>query len=622
MDRSVLGELIDRWSDASGGLLRPGAHLGRYQLLLPLGYGGMACVWAARMQGRRGFSKLVAVKTLLPHLADNTDFEKMLVDEARIASHVHHPNVCSLYELGEEGSVVYLVMEWVRGDSLAALFKAGGNARAVDTRVAARIVADACAGLHAAHELVDDQERRLEVVHRDVSPHNILLSLNGTVKVADFGVAKLRGQVHRPTRAGEVKGKLAYMAPEQISGPTVDRRADVFAIGCVLYEAITGKRPFRGDNDAHVIQAILGGKYELPQTAMSRGCPEGLAAILERALARQASDRFPTAEQMRVAVEDWLSASGPAVTTTHVAQLVRDRLGPQLEVRHDRVRSAMSAVRNVQPTRPGKRQPDPTAAKEPGASKLPAPIDEALAARPAGPPAIASGVLSTASISLQELSESSSPASDSVETGALPPATPSTPMPVVPPSVRPASGLRDARGRQLAWVGGAVALVVVGGAGIVFPYALAPRTKAASRHSAEAMLVAASAMPNGVESSPSVPDAEQEPPPPQVGMNDPAATGVPSPPDARVAKPKPRLPHAAATFSVVGPTPINQASPAPQRQPLPIIVSTTQAAPGHVTSPQISPPRPLPILTSTTQPPVRRAPAQPPSTRDIPANPY
>jgi eukaryotic-like serine/threonine-protein kinase len=363
MERLALAELADRWADASAGALRPGARLGRYELLLPVGYGGMACVWAARLQSQRGFSKLVAIKTILPHLAHNPDFEKMLLDEASIAAKVHHPNVCDLYELGEEGRVLYLAMEWVNGDSLLHVLRAGakGSGRAIEPRLVARIIADACAGLHGAHELADDFGHPLEVVHRDVSPHNILLSLEGAVKVADFGVAKARGQLHQPTRAGEMKGKLAYMAPEQITGPSIDRRADVFAMGCVLYEAIAGQQPFRGENDAQVIQAVLAAKYDPPGTAAGP-CPPNLARIIGRALARQPADRFETAEKMRVALEEWLAASGPIVTATQVGNLVRERLGAQLDLRREQVRTAMSA----EATRPVLRQGSEGPAGQPG----------------------------------------------------------------------------------------------------------------------------------------------------------------------------------------------------------------------------------------------------------------
>jgi serine/threonine-protein kinase len=241
-------ELGAAWPASATGSLRPGMTLGRYDLLAPVAVGGMACVWAARLSGHRGFSKLVAVKTVLPHLALQTDFEDMLLDEARIAARLHHPNVCNIFDAGREHGVAFLVLEWVDGDSLLHVFRGPKRAETapIEGRLAARIVADACAGLHAAHELTDEADRPLGVVHRDVSPHNLLVSVDGTTKITDFGVVKAAGQIHQTTRAGEIKGKLAYMAPEQVSGGFVDRRADVFAMGCVLYHVAVGRASLRG----------------------------------------------------------------------------------------------------------------------------------------------------------------------------------------------------------------------------------------------------------------------------------------------------------------------------------------------------------------------------------------
>ncbi len=351
MEQLAPEDLVDEWSDLSASSLGSGARLGRYELLIPIAYGGMARVWAARLHGQRGFSKTVAIKTILPHLAHNPEFERMFLDEARIAAGVHNPNVCEIYELGEEGNVLYLVMEWVNGDSLMHVLRgaSGKTGTPIDVRLAARIVADACAGLHAAHELTDDDGRLMNVVHRDVSPHNILVSLEGNVKVADFGVAKALGQTHQETAAGQVKGKVAYMAPEQIGGSAFDRRADIFGMGCVLYEAATGVQPFRGGGDPQVMQAVLRGTYE-PPSSLVKGFPAELAAVIDRALAPDPRARFATAETMRVAIEEWLAKSGSIVTSTQVGSLVRQRLGPSLDKRREHVKAAMAALQPDAPT--------------------------------------------------------------------------------------------------------------------------------------------------------------------------------------------------------------------------------------------------------------------------------
>jgi serine/threonine-protein kinase len=350
MEELAPEDAVEEWSDLSASNLAPGARLGRYELLLSVAYGGMARVWAARQHGQRGFSKTVAIKTILPHLAHNPEFERMFLDEAKIAAGVHHPNVTEIYELGEEGSVLYLAMEWVNGDSLVHLLRGIGGkvAQPIEPRIAARIIADACAGLHAAHELTDDDGHLLNVVHRDVSPHNILVSLEGTVKVTDFGVAKALGQTHQETAAGQVKGKVAYMAPEQIGGTGFDRRADVFGMGCVLYEAITGVRPFRGEGDPQVMQAVLRGTYD-PPVMRCKGLAPELSAIIDRALAPEPRMRFATAERMRVALEEWLAKGASVVTATQVGSVVRQRLGPVLEKRREQVKSAMAAMPGAEP---------------------------------------------------------------------------------------------------------------------------------------------------------------------------------------------------------------------------------------------------------------------------------
>jgi serine/threonine protein kinase len=332
----------DELGDASPIELRRGTRLGRYELLVPIARGGMARVWAARQHGQRGFTKLVAIKTILPHLAREAEFERMFLDEARIASLVHHPNVCEIYELGDDQGVLYLAMEWVSGDSLMHVMRNAKRVESIDLRIAARIVADGAAGLHAAHELTDDDNRPMSVVHRDVSPHNILISADGHIKVADFGVAKALGQMHSATIAGQIKGKIAYMAPEQITSTKVDRRSDIFSLGCILYEATTGLQPFLGDSDPQVMHSIMKGDYVPPSTLMV-GYPKDLEKIIKTALSADVNDRYANADQMKLALEQWLAVSGPIVSTSHVAALVKERIGPVLDKRREKIRDASTA---------------------------------------------------------------------------------------------------------------------------------------------------------------------------------------------------------------------------------------------------------------------------------------
>jgi serine/threonine protein kinase len=313
--------------------LRPGVVLGPYELLLPVGAGGMARVWAARV---RSNGQIVALKMLLPELAENPSFQQMFLDEARIASHVRHPNVCGTYELVDLDGIMSLTMEWVDGPSLMRIVRphpADDDAPRIPIhpRLAARIVADTCAGLHAAHESVGDDGMPLGVVHRDVSPHNVLLTSAGHVKVTDFGVAKALGKSHM-TVTGQIKGKLAYMSPEQLTGAGVDRRSDVFALGCVLYEISVGMKPFQGEHDPQVMASIMLGRYDLPSAVM-QGFPPDLEEVIMRALANDPDQRYATAQHMQQALESYLRASGPPVTANQVSALIRERCGEEVEAR-------------------------------------------------------------------------------------------------------------------------------------------------------------------------------------------------------------------------------------------------------------------------------------------------
>jgi serine/threonine-protein kinase len=558
-------DLVDEWSDVSTSSLGPGARLGRYELLIPIAYGGMARVWAARLHGQRGFSKTVAIKTILPHLAHNPEFERMFLDEARIAAGVHHPNVTEIYELGEEGSVLYLVMEWVNGDSLMHVLRGPGGktATALDVRLAARIVADACAGLHAAHELTDDDGRLLNVVHRDVSPHNILVSLEGTVKMTDFGVAKALGQTHQETAAGQVKGKVAYMAPEQIGGISFDRRADVFAMGCVLYEAATGVQAFRGGNDPQVMQAVLRGTYE-PPSSLVKGFPAELAAVIDRALAPEPSARFATAERMRVAIEEWLAKSGGIVTSTQVGSLVRQRLGVTLDRRREHVKAAMASLQPEGTRDLGHTPSQP----QPGQSH--------------------SGVVSTGA------GQPGSPSAAMMRprSPSLPQVAPPSPPPLPPPlPARAGTAPAGPSGAKYvaAAVAGVVFALVVGGIGLALWLSAHGKTGDASAAAAPASPVPAS-------SALTAPTAS-------------AASAGPSRP-AAVTAPAPVAPAAASVPAAVTATPAVPASAAPATVD---VTDLPTAKPTWPTSP------------APTGAAVAPAPARPSATSAppaLPANPY
>ena len=318
-----------------GPSLKPGDLLGRYRLTSLLASGGMGQVWTARPVGT-GFARTVALKLVRSEMSSDENYARMFIDEATVAAAIHHPNVCETYELGRHGDRLYMAMEWVAGDSLAGLLRQGDKLVALEMRIAARIIADACAGLHAAHETVGPDGTLLGVVHRDISPPNILVSAQGQAKVSDFGIAKARDQLHERTKTGEVKGKFAYIPPEQLSGGAVDRRADVYAMGCVLYVATLGARPF--GNGADAIRKILLNEYERPRSVRP-DYPEGLEAIIVKALAPSPDGRFQTAEEMQIALEEWLVSGGKLVTATDVAKCVRERLSPDVRARNEALMS-------------------------------------------------------------------------------------------------------------------------------------------------------------------------------------------------------------------------------------------------------------------------------------------
>ncbi len=234
-----------------------GERLDRFELIAEIASGGMATVFLARLSGVAGFQRLVAIKRLHPHLAHEPEFVEMFLDEARLAARIHHPNVVPIQEVGESDQGYYLVMDYVEGDTLArVLAKATKGQTRVPYAVTIRILLDVLAGLHAAHQMKDDHGMPLEIVHRDVSPQNILVGVDGVSRVVDFGVARAASRLST-TRSGQLKGKLAYMAPEQARGGVIDRRADLFSCGIVLWEALATKRLFKGDGEAETLNRVL-----------------------------------------------------------------------------------------------------------------------------------------------------------------------------------------------------------------------------------------------------------------------------------------------------------------------------------------------------------------------------
>ena len=320
----------------------PGYFLDRYELLCPLADGGMASVWVARLRGKHGFEKLVAIKTILPQFATDERFQEMFLDEARIASRIEHPNVAHIMDVGEQHDITYLVMEWVDGEALSFLqrtLKKKGST--IPPNVLLRIVADACGGLHAAHELKGEKGELLGVVHRDVSPQNILVSQRGMAKLIDFGIAKAQGRVIGETNAGLLKGKIHYMAPEQALGTTVDRRADVFAIGALLYHYLSGAPPFDGPNQLAVLKRLTANEAPAP---LPPSVPPAVATLVMRALAHEPDARFATAAHLQAAIEAAMISSGMVCTQAQVAAFVDEHGASRTASRKEAIDLALSAA--------------------------------------------------------------------------------------------------------------------------------------------------------------------------------------------------------------------------------------------------------------------------------------
>jgi eukaryotic-like serine/threonine-protein kinase len=304
----------------------------------------MASVWAARLKGTRGFSKTVAVKTMLPSVSDDPQFEQMFLDEAQIASRIRHPNVVEIMDLGEQDDVLYLVMEWVDGEPLSNLRRAAAKHGGIPRGIAVRVIADACAGLHAAHELKDETGQLVGLVHRDISPQNLLITFDGVVKIVDFGVAKAAGRSTGQTTAGQVKGKPPYMSPEQALGDAVDRRTDVFALGIILYQLTTGKHPFRGESDLVTLQNIVSDKPIVPPRAHDKEYPRSLEAAVMKALDRKREARFQTCAEFEAALDEVFTKEVSRARTEDIGKFMRKLFGARGDERRAALADAVRAA--------------------------------------------------------------------------------------------------------------------------------------------------------------------------------------------------------------------------------------------------------------------------------------
>ncbi len=361
-------------------------HIDRYELVAEIASGGMATVFLARLSGVGGFQRFVAIKRLHPHLAQEEEFVQMFLDEARLAAGIHHPNVVPILEVGASDRGYYLVMEYIEGDTLARMLaRAASTSARLPADIGLRVIIDMLMGLHAAHELRDEKGDPTELVHRDVSPQNILVGTDGVSRITDFGVARAATRL-TATRSGQLKGKIAYMAPEQAAGQPVDRRADVFAAGIVLWEVLASRRLFKADNEAATLQRVLSSTIPSPCDEVP-AVPVEVADVCLKALERDPDHRFSTCAQFADALERAAAGSlhvrvaPPKDVAAYVTEVIGQEIREQREAvrawlafsepsQVARISSSPVAASGVMSTSSGSIANEPTVASAVGRSPL------------------------------------------------------------------------------------------------------------------------------------------------------------------------------------------------------------------------------------------------------------
>jgi serine/threonine protein kinase len=336
---------------------------GSYQLLKRLATGGMAQIYLARRQGPEGLEKLLVVKRILPHLAENDDFVKMFLDEARIAARLNHANVVQIFDLGAQDDSFFIAMEYIHGEDARRLWKhSESRGQPLPVPLVCRILIEACAGLDYAHKRTDPTTGRpLGIVHRDVSPQNILVTFEGGVKVVDFGIAKAADQA-TITRSGVLKGKYSYMSPEQAAGLRVDCRADIFALGVVLYELLTQTRLFKRSSDLQTLGAVTECRVVPPSQVTTR-VPQDLDAIVLKALAKDPAERYQEAAQLQLALEEWLGRHRLPASAAHLAAYMKELYAERLAA------EARSGEVLVEDSEPSPQPPPPPPRAEPSSRR-------------------------------------------------------------------------------------------------------------------------------------------------------------------------------------------------------------------------------------------------------------
>jgi serine/threonine protein kinase len=441
-----------------------GLRAGRYEILRSIASGGMAKVHLGRAVGAGGFERQVAIKTMHPHLSEQADFVTMFLDEARLSARVHHPNVVATLDVQQDDEGIFLVMEFVDGFALHAILGASREeGRALPFELSLRIFLDLLAGLHAAHELTDGDGAPLEVIHRDVSPHNILVGVDGGARITDFGIARAAVRLSS-TREGHLKGKLRYMAPEQLGGGKLDRRADLHAAGAVLWEMLAGRCLVNGEDEGACLMEIGRPDKASPRTH-NPDVPEPIAAACLRALRLDPEERYATAAAFAEAVEGAAAEAGvvvasPREVSTFVRALKARDLSPASPASSSGERTATAAVHGPQMVTTQTAAVELTRA-EPRPRRIPPIVAMAILA--AGAAVLAMVMLGRSSASVQATASTATvavipaapmtaaPAAIRADVDKAPqvaaPAPSPTPPSVAPPSTSPPPKLRPSPGK-------------------------------------------------------------------------------------------------------------------------------------------------------------------------------
>jgi len=310
--------------------IKDARRFGKYTLIDRIAVGGMAEIFLARQAGLEGFEKTIVIKRIRPHLSSQKSFVKMFLNEAKLAAQLNHPNIVQIYDLGKIGESYFIAMEYIFGRDMRRIIpKADSLGIPFPMVYALKIASSVCEGLYYAHQKMDIYGQPLNIVHRDVTPENIFVSFDGTVKVLDFGIAKAANQIEQ-TKAGEIKGKLSYMSPEQCMGKPLDSRSDIFSLGVVLYEWITGFKLFTGESEVGILKSITEGKIYAP-SYFKADIPEAVEKILMKALDKDREKRYQSAWDMQYDVDQFLSQYEFTPSNIHLSNFLKQLFSDELE---------------------------------------------------------------------------------------------------------------------------------------------------------------------------------------------------------------------------------------------------------------------------------------------------